>query len=799
MELKKYQRRALEELGRYVEALAKSRGNLKQAWQEYWNYDAPEKYNDRLAGVPAVCMKVPTGGGKTLMASAALVEIFGRLPRERKVVVWLVPSESILTQTLAALSDVGHAYRARLEEDSGGRVEVYSKEMLLQGQNFSPATVAENLTVCVISYASIRIDSRKKDARKFYQENGALISFGAGGASLIEVLRELEPVIVVDESHNAKSELSVEMLENLNPSFVLELTATPREESNIICEVSAQELKAEQMIKLPVIIFPPRYKGNFLAGVIEFRDALEREAEVEERISGRYIRPIVLFQAEADTKDDSETFKKIREELMDELGIPEVEIAVKTSNVNELRGVDLLSRNCAIRYIITVNALKEGWDCPFAYILASLANRNSQTDVAQIVGRILRQPYAESTTSEKLNACYVFSRSKNFSHTVQSVADGLNGEGLDEADAVAADEVAADSGGEISAENLIETAEKTINDFKSKPHDDGKTFSVKAEFSADIRGLEIPQFFQKVPARRGQQSLFEDELLSAENLSEGFTLEGEDTKINFDMDIRKVDLEESGRYVSGGVSMDAAARYQKFIDDKPAEEQAKYYAGSIFFLLRKFHRLQTVSERDLKNYVRRVVDDMSEVERGDLKIDTAFIYAEQIKDKIYELETVHRRKVFGERIGAKEIFCKKNYQLGNEVEMRRSRGGYEKALYSAEGDMNEFEARLIRRVSAQENVTWWHRNLERRGFCLNGWLNHYPDFIVRLDSGKIILLEAKGKHLKNDESREKILLGREWQARAGENFSYCMVFDVEKLDAPNSYSLGEFLKIVPTL
>ena len=80
-------------------------------------------------------------------------------------------------------------------------------------------------------------------------------------------------------------------------------------------------------------------------------------------------------------------------------GIPAEQIAIKTADINELKNADLLSPNCPIRFIITVNALKEGWDCPFAYILASLANRTSQVDVEQIVGRILRLPYTRSIRS----------------------------------------------------------------------------------------------------------------------------------------------------------------------------------------------------------------------------------------------------------------------------------------------------------------------------------------------------------------------------------------------------------------
>ncbi len=67
-------------------------------------------------------------------------------------------------------------------------------------------------------------------------------------------------------------------------------------------------------------------------------------------------------------------------------GIPEKEIAIKTGDKDELKNVDLLSPDCPIRYIITVNALKEGWDCPFAYVLATVANRTSTVDVEQIWG-----------------------------------------------------------------------------------------------------------------------------------------------------------------------------------------------------------------------------------------------------------------------------------------------------------------------------------------------------------------------------------------------------------------------------
>ena len=164
-----------------------------------------------------------------------------------------MPSNTILDQTIHTLNDVDHPYRQRIEMDFGGGVEVLTKEQLLNGQGFNPTSVKEQLTICVLSFDSIR--SNKKDGRKFYQQNSQLAQFepyyedsetlveDVDNTALIQVLNQLSPVVIVDESHNAQSDLSVEMLKNLNPSFILDLTATPKENSNIISFVDARELK----------------------------------------------------------------------------------------------------------------------------------------------------------------------------------------------------------------------------------------------------------------------------------------------------------------------------------------------------------------------------------------------------------------------------------------------------------------------------------------------------------------------------------------------------------------------------
>ena len=241
MELKSYQKKVIADLTRYLELLNETQ-NYMTAFEQFWREkSAPGLglYRNVIAGVPNLCIKVPTGGGKTFIACNAIRPVFDALPvTKTKAVVWLVPSEAILTQTAKALKDTSHAYRQKIDVDFGGRVEVYTKQELLNGQNFNPTAVTEQLSIMVLSYDSFR--TSRKDGRKAFQENSNLAEFpkvlgkpdspieGADETALFQIINQLNPLVIVDESHHARSELSREMLANFNPCFVLDLTATPR-------------------------------------------------------------------------------------------------------------------------------------------------------------------------------------------------------------------------------------------------------------------------------------------------------------------------------------------------------------------------------------------------------------------------------------------------------------------------------------------------------------------------------------------------------------------------------------------
>ena len=367
MELKSYQHKVIQDLENYLHYVQEHK-KINVAFNKYWEDkigpynpltgDGMEPYKNNIPNAANVCIKVPTAGGKTFIACNALHSIFNAFGSELpKVVVWLVPWSNLLDQTVANLSNPEHPYRQRLDTLFNHRVEVYEKKDLLQGSNFNPTVVQDQLSIIVMGFASLRASN--KEDRKVFQENGQLAPFVAqykdyshilektDETALINVIRSLNPVLVVDESHNAESKLSVDMLKNLNPSFILDLTATPKENSNIISLVPAIELKKEHMVKLPVIVYNHHDKTEVINSALHLQRKLELLAMDQHKKGGKYIRPIVLFQAQPKTNDDNTTFDKLKEQLL-KVGIPEEQIKIKTAVKDELKGIDLMDKSCDV-------------------------------------------------------------------------------------------------------------------------------------------------------------------------------------------------------------------------------------------------------------------------------------------------------------------------------------------------------------------------------------------------------------------------------------------------------------------
>ena len=489
MELKEYQSKTLDTFSGWLTALEAARvkaeagaAALQQAglevppeirnyprlaWQQ--QADAGEvaepqrRYVERRDGagrpVPHICFKIPTGGGKTLLAAAALQ----RLNRQTGLTLWITPTRAIYQQTKAALWNREHPYRQMLERASGGRLKLLEKDA-----PFTAGDVGNYLCVMLLMLPATARQKGKEFLRMFRDSgryptlfpdtdnplgDGELLRHnpdleradgnGPVKHSLFNVFKMLRPVIVLDEAHKAYGKPDaarefVSSINRLNPRMVLELSATPhRSISNLLVDISGTAVHDAEMIKMPVQV--TTFRGGewqyTLAQAYEELQRLDAEAQnFREAPGGGYIRPIAVVRVDRVGKDqrDGERVhaEDVREYLTLNLGLPPGAVRVKSAETDELGRENLLSEASEVRWIITKSALMEGWDCSFAYLLVMLDNITAQKAVTQLVGRVMRQPNARRTGRTALDQCYVYCHNANVGDAVNFVKHGLEQEGL---------------------------------------------------------------------------------------------------------------------------------------------------------------------------------------------------------------------------------------------------------------------------------------------------------------------------------------------------------------------------------
>ena len=415
--------------------------------------------------IPHMCLKIPTGGGKTLLATAALE----RLNRKTGLVLWITPTRAIYQQTKKAFRDREHPYREMLDRASGGTLKLLEKD-----QRFTAQDIDNYLCVMLLMLPAANRQKGKEFLRMFRDSGryptmfpdsdnlfgeakllqqhpdldresaNGLMGSGPVKHSLFNVIKMLRPIVILDEAHKAygtnnrrNNEEFVKSVNRLDPSMVIELSATPNKEiSNLLVDIGGIELQREEMIKLPVQVtsFPNTEWEHTLGEAQDRLDQLNKDAEALHDKEGRYIRPIAVVRVERTGKDQRDNehvhAEQVREYLTTTLGVPDNEVAIKSAETDEISGVDLLSEFTPIRWIITKAALMEGWDCSFAYVLVMIDNTTAQRAITQLVGRVMRQPEARQTGIESLDQCYVYCWNTSVGAAVEQVRNGLESEGL---------------------------------------------------------------------------------------------------------------------------------------------------------------------------------------------------------------------------------------------------------------------------------------------------------------------------------------------------------------------------------
>lgn len=793
MEFKEYQAAALETFSRWRDALEEAERQCKDgaAALREARVAVPEDLIDypktawerlSLAGgaaasagayvsraddvgrpIPHVCFKVPTGGGKTLLAAAALE----RLNRQTGLTLWITPTRAIYDQTWATLRNREHPYRQLLERASGGRVRLFEKE-----DPFSAADVANYLCIVLLMLPAAN-RQHGRDFLRMFRDSGRYPTFFPdnddilGDArllnkypdlervsenapvkhSLFNVFKMLRPVVVLDEAHKAygrklqEGQEFARSINRLDPCLVLELSATPNNGiSNLLVDITGVALKAEEMIKLPVQVtsFTKVEWQHVLTQACEELARLEVEALSLRTDKGRYVRPVAVVRVERTGKDkrDGERVhaEDVREYLNLHLGVSEASIAVKSAERDELANVDLMSELCAVRWIITKSALTEGWDCPFAYVLVMLDNTTAQRAVTQLVGRVLRQPHARRTRRAMLDQCYVHCWNTTVGDAVALVKKGLENEGF------------TGLGGEVLSVT-------------------GQTHPVQVQRRKNFRNQNI--FLPLVLHRDGEEWHELDYSRHITSQIDWNSIDPPDTRKS------QIELPQTqSAIVDVGDQSTAFHAVQTLLLDKTLK--LSWFTRRLSDIVPNPWQAARITEKLLDNL-------RSSGESDDFIHDRCSFLAYELRKHVSGVLEKQAERIFREKLVKKEIrFDLKmdgpkftmvdtyQIQVADDAGLLARSDGFPVQLslfepvYSNQFD-SDLERSFARYLDEQKALHLWHRIASRQhgDYYLKGWKQNriWPDFVaLGVGSGErpnLLIFETKGRHLDNPETEYK--------------------------------------------
>ena len=382
------------------------------------------------AKCPALCVKVPTGGGKTLLsayaAGTASKHYFPDPRGKRPLVLFLVRHKHVVNQTYDQLSDPANHLHQQLVKDLGN-----PNVALLDPKSATESMLSDSQALVLVSTVAA-LTGKDKECRNFSKASEQF-----GNLSMCQRVAARRPIVILDEAHNAKSAEAIfqsDTLRDIQPSCVLEFTATPREDKkgnnlhNVLVEVSARQLIDAKMAKNPF-----RIKCHNNGWQSPIKAAFERRQQLEDiaKSSGDSIRPVALYQANRQNAATGDGKPDNLVAYLRELGANDDSIAVVTAKYNGLEGVDIKAADCPIRHVVTIDALREGWDCPQAYVFASAQPRcGKQGTMAQFLGRVARLPNQRKRKARELNTAYVHVRHETWKKAYNHITDELEGVGL---------------------------------------------------------------------------------------------------------------------------------------------------------------------------------------------------------------------------------------------------------------------------------------------------------------------------------------------------------------------------------
>ena len=385
-----------------------------------------------------------------------------------------------------------------------------------------------------------------------------------------------------------------------------------------------------------------------------------------------------------------------------------------------------------IRWIITKDALKEGWDCSFAYILALLDSARANTAITQMAGRVMRQPQAQQVSGmEALNRCYIYCFNKKVREAVQKVRESLEREGLTGLDHFVHGYSGAESGAKAIALRRRKKYQKSRIFLPQVLHKKGKSWQpidYDRHVLAELKWESVT----------GGAAVNLDDKDTAQEIKAAIDLQGKETvtteaierggSLTLDYFVRRLEDVMPNPWQAARLAESFIKKHQKRGHDSSRLPGSRVYLSEV-----------------LKKRIKKDIDMKAE----------AVFRAKVRKDEIrFRLETDERLDYEMERSLQVTLPAKSRTlqgELGSEMQYSLFEPVFESAFDS------EIEKNAAICLDKSNAIHWWHRIAARQDYFLQGWRRHrvYPDFLAyRRDSRRLFIIELKGGQFRGSSDTE---------------------------------------------
>ena len=368
---------------------------------------------------PSLCFALATGVGKTRLMGAFIAYLHLAYGINNFFV--LAPNLTIYNKLIADFTPNTPKYVFK-----GISEFAVNPPKLISGDNYEQQNLSmgmDNLfgeiTVNVFNISKINSEVRGGKEPKIKRMREVL------GDSYFNYLANLpDLVLLMDESHRYRAQAGMRAINELNPLFGLELTATPFVEStkapipfkNVIVDYPLARAMDDGFVKMPAVVTQRNFDAkNYTPEEIE-KIKLEDGVRVHENTKVELItyarennvavvKPFMLVIAR-DTTHAAQLLSLLESDNFYNGRYQGKVIQVDSSKsgkdeeemIERLLAVESVDEPTEI--VIHVNMLKEGWDVTNLYTIVPLRAANARTLIEQSIGRGLRLPYGKRTGVE---------------------------------------------------------------------------------------------------------------------------------------------------------------------------------------------------------------------------------------------------------------------------------------------------------------------------------------------------------------------------------------------------------------